>query len=42
MGLTAASPTLTITGTGTWRIWAKVAVGSEVWTEPVFEIRVPA
>src|SRR5437773_1507444 len=33
MGLAAASPTLQITGVGAWRIWAKVAVGSEVWTE---------
>lgn len=42
MGLATAGPSLTITGTGAWRIWAKVVVGVETWTEPIFDLRVPS
>lgn len=43
IGLTAAAPSLVIAAAGTvYKVWAKVTVGAEVWTEPVFELRVPA
>ncbi len=43
LGLSAASPALTIpAANGVYKIWAKVTVGSETWTEPVFEVRIPS
>lgn len=42
IGLAAASPSMTITAVGSWRIWARVQVGIETWTEPIFDLRVPS
>lgn len=42
IGASAASPSITISAAGEWWIWAKVSLGGEVWTEPVYAIHAPS